>query len=119
DHVHWWPDREFELEHIAPEQESRYEPDVWEPLIKKYLDGLMDRALKATPSYLPRTTMLDVAIKVLGVTTKKTIAQGELATPIIRLEPKVQGRIRAVLEHLKWVPKRTNAERWWEPRPRL
>jgi hypothetical protein len=118
DHVHWWPDRDFELKHIAPEQESRYEPDVWEPLIKEHLDGLIDQALKATPSYLPRTTMIDIAIQVLGFTTNKTVMEGELATPINRLEPKVQTRIRIVLSHLGWVPKRDMYERWWEPGPK-
>ena len=26
----WWPDHEFEREHAAPEQDARYESDVWE-----------------------------------------------------------------------------------------
>ena len=29
----WWPDREFEVEHIAPEQAARYEADAWEDTI--------------------------------------------------------------------------------------
>jgi predicted P-loop ATPase len=117
--VNWWPDREFELEHIAPEQESRYEPDVWEPLVRNYLDGLIEHALKAQPtSYLPRTTMLDIATEVLGFTTSDRQKMDEIKTPISRLEPKTQGRIRAVLTHLHWVPKRTKHERWWEPGPR-
>jgi predicted P-loop ATPase len=118
--VHWWPDRKFELDHIAPEQESRYEPDVWEPLIRNYLDGLIEQALKAQPtSYLPRTTILDIATEVLGFTTADKLAIDEIKTPISRLEPKTQGRIRAVLTHLHWVPKRTNQERWWEPSPKV
>ena len=28
--VAWWPDKDFEREHIMPEQSSRYEADVWE-----------------------------------------------------------------------------------------
>jgi predicted P-loop ATPase len=119
DKVNWWPDREFEQRYIAPEQESRYQPDVWEPLIRKHLDALIEQALKAQPSYLPRTTILDIAIKVLGFTTSNTQQQGEIKTPISRLEPKIQGRISAVLTHLHWVPKRTKHERWWEPGPKV
>ena len=26
----WWPDKDFEREHMMPEQEARYEADVWE-----------------------------------------------------------------------------------------
>jgi predicted P-loop ATPase len=26
----WWPDKDFERQHIAPEQAARYEADVWE-----------------------------------------------------------------------------------------
>jgi predicted P-loop ATPase len=31
---HWWPEREFEREHMQPEQEARFEADGWEePII--------------------------------------------------------------------------------------
>jgi predicted P-loop ATPase len=33
----WWPDREFEAEHIAPQQEARYEADPWQEVIETYL----------------------------------------------------------------------------------
>jgi len=35
----WWPDKDFETRHIAPEQAARYEADVWEETIADYLAG--------------------------------------------------------------------------------
>jgi predicted P-loop ATPase len=35
--VPWWPDRDFEHEHIMPEQAARYESDAWEESIEFYL----------------------------------------------------------------------------------
>jgi predicted P-loop ATPase len=116
--VHWWPDRIFEREHIRPQQEARFESDPWEPLIKKYLDRLIDQAVKAQPSYVPETTVLKIAVNVLGYTIKKTVEQGELVTPISRLDPKIGQRISAVLHHLGWVPKHDKRGRWWEPGPK-
>jgi len=33
----WWPDRRFEAEHMAAEQEARYEADAWEEVIAEWL----------------------------------------------------------------------------------
>lgn len=35
----WWPDAAFEAEHIRPEQEARFETDVWEEPVNAYLKG--------------------------------------------------------------------------------
>jgi len=34
---HWWPDAEFEAEHIKPEQEERQQPDAWIDDIRPWL----------------------------------------------------------------------------------
>src|SRR5262249_5268513 len=108
----------FEKQHIKPQQEARFEPDPWEPLIKKYLDPLIDDCSKAPPGRdLPKIPLIDIAVDVLGFTTSNTQQQGELKTPIVRLDPKTQGRIAAVLHHLGWLPKHNKRERWWEPGP--
>jgi hypothetical protein len=110
--VHWWPDREFEQEHIVPEQESRYEPDIWEPLVKGYLDIL----------HLPkRVTILQIAIEVLGYEVEPPLIKKddpqERRTPINRFTIRDQGRVGGILTHLGWEPKRSKNERWWEPGP--
>jgi predicted P-loop ATPase len=124
--VQWWPDWTFEKEHIQPQQEARFEPDPWEKLIKKdhlkpLIDGYWARMERAAPGAqiaLPKTSLLDIAENVLGFTTSNTQQQGELKTPIVRLEPKVTQRIGAVLHHLGWVPKHDkHGSRWWEPSP--
>ena len=75
--VIWWPDGEFEREHIKPEQEQRYEADIWEELIGEYLNG--------------RSTVLigQVARQALGFDTNK-IGRAD------------QNRIIASLERLGW-----------------
>jgi predicted P-loop ATPase len=45
----WWPPKNFEREHIQPEQEARYEADAWEDPIRGFLKGK------------DRTTILEVA----------------------------------------------------------
>jgi len=116
--VHWWPDYTFELEHIRPQQEARFEPDPWEPLIKKYLAPKLTQYLAQRPSITPpKVTMMEIAEDVLGYTTAKTVQQGELVTPVNRLGAATQSRIGAVLHHLGWVPKKSEYDRWWEPGP--
>ena len=34
----WWPDKDFEREHIVPQQAARYEADAWEENIATYLE---------------------------------------------------------------------------------
>jgi predicted P-loop ATPase len=88
----WWPDRDFEREHIAPEQEARFEGDPWETLVSEFL---FNRS---------RTTMIEVAREGLFLETPK-------------LGTADQRRITAILDHLGWLPQRDNAGRWWERRP--
>jgi predicted P-loop ATPase len=33
----WWPEKDFEVKHIKPEQENRYESDAWEELVAEYI----------------------------------------------------------------------------------
>jgi predicted P-loop ATPase len=33
----WWPDKDFERDSIKPEQDQRFEADVWEEAIREYL----------------------------------------------------------------------------------
>jgi predicted P-loop ATPase len=112
--VHWWPDADFEQQHIVPEQENRYEQDVWEPLIRDYLDIL----------HVPkRTSILHIAVNVLGYETEPPLIQPQgqpqepRKTPINRFGTAEQRRVTAILRHLGWLAKRDKRERWWEPGP--
>jgi predicted P-loop ATPase len=86
--MHWWPSREFEREHIVPEQEDRFETDVWEEKIAEFL-RLKD---KVTVGEVARNALF-------------------LDTP--RIGTSDQRRIAAVLEHLRWRRKRDEKGRWW------
>ena len=73
----WWPDQAFEAQHIAPQQEARYEADAWEEAVAEYLSGTQ------------RTTILAVAKEALFIETPK-------------LGTSDQRRIVAILERQGW-----------------
>ena len=89
----WWPSREFELEHIKPEQEERYEADAWEGKVGSYLDG--------------RTfvTVAEVGKEGLFIETPK-------------LGTAEQRRIAAAMERLGWERggRGAHGERYWRPK---
>jgi predicted P-loop ATPase len=86
----WWPDKDFERQHIAPEQAARYESDAWEDTIKAYLEKEA------------KVTIGQVARFGLGIET------GRIGTAD-------QHRIAAAMELLGWkrTPKDHEGKRWW------
>jgi predicted P-loop ATPase len=88
----WWPDKEFERDHIMPEQSARYEADSWEENISEYLTA----ASKVTIGQIARDAL-------------------HIETP--RIGTAEQRRIAAALERLNWKrqPKDWQGKRWWTP----
>jgi predicted P-loop ATPase len=82
----WWPNKDFEREHIKPEQEARYEGDAWEQPISRYLDG---KTAVTQGVRVNKTTITNVAINALGFQNH-------------RLGTADQRRIIAVLTTLGW-----------------
>jgi predicted P-loop ATPase len=92
----WWPDKDFEREHIVPQQAARYEADAWEENIAIYL------------IVRTRVTVGEVAREALFIETP-------------RIGTADQRRIAAALEQLKWRRERADGKtdwqgkRWWVP----
>jgi predicted P-loop ATPase len=92
----WWPDKDFEREHIMPEQAARYESDAWEEQISDYL--------KTTS----RVTIGEVAVRALYFQTAHIKRQD-------------QNRIMAAMTRLNWKRERDDGKtdwqgkRWWVP----
>ena len=85
----WWPDQGFERDIIMPEQEARFDADVWEDAIRSHLVG--------------KSSVLvgDIAKTVLSIETGR-VGRAE------------QGRITKILEVLGWVRgQRTNSGKPW------
>jgi predicted P-loop ATPase len=78
----WWPNRDFEREHMMPEQEARYEADAWEDNIRDFLD------------IIPRVTIGQIAKQALLMDTPKigTAEQRRIVAALTKLgwtrEPK-------------------------------
>jgi hypothetical protein len=85
----WWPKRDFERNHVVPQQETRFEEDAWQEVIARYV------ADKAS------VTVVEVAQKGLGL-------------EVARVGTTEQRRISAVLARLGWHRgERTNQARPW------
>jgi predicted P-loop ATPase len=91
--TNWWPDRDFEREHIAPQQAERYEADAWEELVAEFLKGV------------PKVTVTQVAHEALKIETPH----------IGTIE---QRRIASALERLGWERAKVGSDgkRWWKKR---
>lgn len=85
--VPWWPDRAFEAAHIKPEQDSRYESDVWEDAIRAYLDAEPPDYAGESPKVA--TSIWEIARKALSMQDNR------IGTADTR-------RIGAALEQLGW-----------------
>lgn len=92
DGARWWPDDKFEREHIAPQQEARFEGDVWEETISDW------------------------------IATRASVLVGEVARDALHIEtPRTgradQNRITAILERLGWrrQPKDYKGSVRWRP----
>lgn len=92
----WWPDKDFETEHIVPQQAARYEADAWEENISSYLR------------------------------TQEKVTVGQVAREALFIEtPRIgtaeQRRIAAALGQLGWRRERSDGktdwrgQRWWVP----
>ena len=90
DGVRWWPDKDFEREFIMPEQATHHEGDVWEDVVKVYLE------------VKDKVTIGQVARDALGFET-------------IKIGTADQRRIAAVLDLLGWhrLPKDWQGNRYW------
>jgi predicted P-loop ATPase len=92
----WWPDKDFERQHIAPQQAARYEADVWEESIAGYI------------KMQTKVTIGDVAREALA------LDKGRIGTAD-------QRRIAAALETIGWRRERPDGKtdwqgkRWWVP----
>jgi predicted P-loop ATPase len=86
----WWPDSLFEREHIAPEQEERFEGDAWEQAIAEYF-----------------TTHQQATVS--------EVAQGALGFETAKIGTADQRRITSILEHLGLVrqPQHWTGKRYW------
>ena len=107
----WWPDKDFEREHIVPEQAARYEGDAWEEPIRKFLSNKL------------KTTILVVAVGALGYESERPhfLPPDEPApargTPVNGLGTADQRRIAAVLTMLGWKRGKREAgtgQHFWE-----
>lgn len=84
----WWPDAQFEAQHVRREQEARYEEDAWEQPIAAFL-GLKQRV-----------TILQVATDALDMATGKVnrADQNRIAAALQRLGWERRGKVHGVTQ---------------------
>jgi predicted P-loop ATPase len=92
DDVLRYPDKDFEAQHIRPQQQLRYERDDW---------------IEVVANWLKKTALSGRSI------TIPVIAKEALNLPTDRLGMGEQKRIAACLHTLGWKPKRDEHSRWW------
>jgi predicted P-loop ATPase len=85
----WFPTREFEAKYMVPEQDARYDRDVWFEQVEKWLEGI-DHPM----------TVLEILTNCLGLhLDSANNAHGK--------------RIVGILQALGWVPGRSMKAKFW------
>jgi predicted P-loop ATPase len=108
----WWPDREFEVKHIAPQQASRFEADPWQETITVWLDGGAKeydsdgREVVGEDGVPIRTPAVDRC-------TVMQLLRGPLHVSIDRISIREQRRVSAILTNMKWNQGRSTKERFY------
>ncbi len=86
----WWPTQQFEAHHIAPQQNDRFETDVWEEKIRPWLEGRS------------RTMVSEIARECIGMDTS-------------RIGTADQRRVGSILTTLGWKPSKDWKGRCYVP----
>jgi predicted P-loop ATPase len=89
--AHWWPDRDFETQHIKPEQDARYVADPWQEKIAEFIETR------------ERVTVAQIAKDALFIETA-------------RVSTRENHRIIDALTALGWTMIRSHGVRWYAPR---
>ncbi len=102
DKVQWWPDREFEAEHIRPQQDARFEEDAWEAPVIEFLS----KKESNTDEKERNTNVMEIARQALFVDA------GRVGTAD-------QRRIVAILEREGWCrgAREASGTPWIKPKP--
>lgn len=89
----WWPDGDFERDHIAPQQEARFKADPWEQAVTEFFKAHA------------KGTVSEIAKQALGFDTDAKIGTADA------------NRIRNVLQSLGMIqlPKDWRGNRYWSP----
>jgi predicted P-loop ATPase len=86
----WWPSREFEQAHIAPQQAARYEEDVWQAEVEDWLSRENIRRC-----------------------TVNQILRGALSSAVSQISVREQRRVIAILKQIGWKRHRVGAGRFY------
>jgi predicted P-loop ATPase len=87
DGAKWWCDADFEKTHVVPEQDARYEDDVWSDAVETFVEDKVD------------VTITEIAVGAVGLESLQRIGTAD------------QWRIRKILRRLGWVQCRRQANR--------
>jgi putative DNA primase/helicase len=96
----WWTNANDPI--IKDQQEARFETDVWESLIVKYLEGLLPKPNEAMGTDSNKSSLPKPKDEV----TMAQLLQEALQIPVDKQDRRVQTRVGSILKRLGWKRKR-------------
>jgi predicted P-loop ATPase len=108
----WWPDKDFEATHIAPEQASRYEEDPWETVVISWLEGGPQFDSRGEP--VSNFNGNHVVLAPVERCTVNDVLKGPCGLLVGQFGTREQRRVSAIFSRLGWFPKRSDGKRYYE-----